>query len=76
MTGARNPAGFVKFSSIETATEALEALNGSQTPEGETLAVSYARPRKTQFSGYSENSRQGSSGSFNRRSAPRWNNER
>ncbi|KAF8809824.1 RNA-binding domain-containing protein [Phlegmacium glaucopus] len=79
-TGERNPSGFLKFSSTEAATDALEALNGTQTPEGDTLTLSYARPRRAQSFGNSGNSSQGSPGSYNgqriRKSSPRWNNGR
>jgi len=47
-TRKRASAGFVQFKSIETATEALEALHGTQTPDGEQLNVVYARPRRSQ----------------------------
>jgi len=43
-TGKRAHNGFVNFNSIEAATKAMEALNGTQTPNGETLTVTYARP--------------------------------
>lgn len=80
-TGVRNPAGFLKFTSTQAATDALEALNGIQTPNGDTLALSYARPRRNQaFVEHDRNSRQGSQGSYNgqriRKSSPRWNSER
>lgn len=79
-TGARSSAGFLTFENIQTAGEALEALNGTQTPDGDTLVLSYARPRRNQSFGNSDNDyRRGSSGSFDgnrlQKSSPRWNNE-
>jgi len=44
--GERTQTGFVQFNSIKTATEAMEALHGTQTPDGEHLAVAYARPTR------------------------------
>jgi len=43
-TGQHSTSGFVRFNSIETATEALKAVEGTQTPDGKHLSVSYARP--------------------------------
>jgi len=77
-TGARNPTGFLQFTNTQVATEVLETLNGIQTPDGNTLALSYARPRRTPS--LERDSRHGSPGSFQgqrvRKSSPRWNNER
>lgn len=47
--GERKKSGFVQFNSIETAMEAREALNGTQTPDGEQLDVSYARPLRSKL---------------------------
>jgi nucleolin len=63
-TGERLPTGFVQLNSIATATEALDALNGTQTPYGESLAVSYARPRRFQPPGFSDQGRRGGSGNY------------
>lgn len=46
-TGEPTKAGFVGFNSVETATKALEVLNGTQTPNGESLALSYARAMRS-----------------------------
>lgn len=43
-TGKLGQSGFVCFKSIESATKAMEALNGTQAPNGENLTVGYARP--------------------------------
>lgn len=76
-TGERLPAGFVQLSSVDVATAAMESLNGTMTPDGEPLAVSYARPRRFQSRGFSDqgNRRGFSAGNFggNRReSSDRW----
>lgn len=39
-------AGFVTFKNVEIATEALEALNDTQTPDGEIIKLVYARSKK------------------------------
>jgi RNA recognition motif-containing protein len=68
-TGMRIRTGFVTMNSMETAKEAMEALHGSETPYGESLLVSYARARRFQPHGFSDQgSRRGSSGSFGNRS--------
>lgn len=63
-TGQRLPTGFVQLNSIQTATEALESLNGTQTAFGESLVLSYARPRRFQSHGFGEPPRRAASGSF------------
>jgi len=82
VTGERNPTGFLQFESKQVATEALEALNGVQTPDGETLNLSYARPRRTQ-SAFGNSGRDGGRDVRDGRGArdggrgtPRWNNGR
>ena len=40
--------GFVEFTSVEQATEALHALNGHEPEYGSKLNLSYARPRRPQ----------------------------
>jgi RNA recognition motif-containing protein len=68
-TGEPTNSGFIEFMDQETATTALEALDGSRTSLGESISLSYARPRRTQTL-----NRQGSfAGSRMRRSSPRWN---
>jgi RNA recognition motif-containing protein len=37
--------GFVRFNSVETATDALKALDGTQTLDGKPLILAYARPK-------------------------------
>lgn len=43
-TGEQLARGFIEFKSVGAATEALNELNNAQTPSGESLALSYARP--------------------------------
>ena len=76
-TGERTSCGFVQLDSIETATEAMETLQGIMTPDNEPLAISYARPRRHQPSyGFSEQTSRRGSGNFAgnrpRRSSPRY----
>ena len=48
----RNPrgeglqSGYILFNNVENATKALETLQGTQTPKGETLNLAYARAQK------------------------------
>lgn len=82
-SGERIPTGFVQLSSVEAATEAMEALHGTLTPAGDPLIVSFARPRRFQQFGFGEQNRRGSTGSFggggnrqgggSRRASPGWN---
>ena len=74
-TGARTPAGFLLFTNQETATEALEALDGTETPEGEHLALSYARPRRNQSFSSQRDSGSRSFKGQGRKSSNRWSNE-
>ena len=48
--GERLDSGFIRFKDTENAKKALEALNGTQTPKGEIIVLSYAKrkPGKTQ----------------------------
>lgn len=39
-------AGFVEFTSVDQATEALRALNGQEPEYGSKLNLSYARPKR------------------------------
>lgn len=61
MDGNSLRSGFVEFTSVEQATEALHALNGHEPEYGSKLNLSYARPRRPQQRGYSGGSR-GNSG--------------
>ena len=45
-SGEPTRTGFVTFKSIETAKEALEALNGALTPTGEKIALAYSHPKR------------------------------
>ena len=76
-TGERTPCGFVQLDSVETATEAMETLQGTMTPDNIPLIVSYARPRRHQSSyGFTEQNPRRGSGNFAgnrpRRSSSRW----
>jgi RNA recognition motif-containing protein len=48
MDGKSLKSGFVEFTSVEQATEALNVLNGHEPEYGNKLNLSYARPRRTQ----------------------------
>lgn len=82
-TGERVPTGFVCLTCVEVATEAMENLHGTLTPDGNPLVVSYARPRRFQQFGFGDQNRRGNSGAFasggnrqggsSRRVAPGWN---
>ncbi|KDR78175.1 hypothetical protein GALMADRAFT_65210 [Galerina marginata CBS 339.88] len=45
-TGEKLNSGFVEFKDVETATEVISKLDGSQLEDGETIRLSYARARK------------------------------
>ena len=46
MSGEHLPTGFVEFSSIAVATEALNKISGVATPNGARLSLNYAKPRQ------------------------------
>jgi len=46
MSGEHLPTGFVEFSSIAVATEALNKISGALTPNGARLSLNYAKPRQ------------------------------
>lgn len=76
-TAQRFRTGFIHFKDIETATSALESLQGVQTPEGTPLSLSYARPRKFSPGFQDPGSRQDSRPYGRMRaSSPRWGNGR
>ena len=54
-TRRRTSAGFLTFKNVQTAGETLETLNGTQAPDGDTLVLSYARPRRNKPFGSSGN---------------------
>jgi RNA recognition motif-containing protein len=45
-TGETLPTGFVEFSDVDVATNVIDEFNGMALPSGQTLEVTYARPRK------------------------------
>jgi RNA recognition motif-containing protein len=44
--GDHSGSGFIRFNSIESATAARQALNGTQTARGEEITVEFAKPPK------------------------------
>jgi hypothetical protein len=66
-TGDRISTGFIHFSSVELATEAMETLQGTMTNDGGPLMVSYARARRFNRPGFGDQgSRGGPSGGYGR----------
>ena len=49
-SGDHSGCGFVRFKSIESATAAMLAVNGTRTAKGEIITVQYAKPRKENVS--------------------------
>lgn len=46
-TGGHTGNGFVTFSDIESATAAMQALDGTQTANGEKITLVYANPKQS-----------------------------
>ena len=72
-TGQSKGIGFVEFRSVESATEALEALKGQKDPSsGRQMVLRYAKPARLESSNDIKGSRDGKK----RRFDPKGGNER
>lgn len=68
MTGESRGSAFVEFKNVESATEALEALNNQKDPSsGRQMVVKYAKPARLEYTNDIKSSPEGKKRRFNPR---------